>query len=236
MKIRKTSKKKVTYTSKSMIKNITNVRGIECWGAHTGVKSLRRDLALIYSVVPASAAAVFTQNKVIAEPIKVSKKHIKQSKGIARAIIVNAGNANACTGEQGRLAAEAMAATTAEALGVDVNQVLVASTGIIGEAFPVDDVLAGIKKSVPKLSSKSSAGSFAANAILTTDTFPKEGFIEFELEECEVNMGGIAKGSGMIHPNMGTMLAFIATDAAITPELLQPTLKELVDRTFNMIT
>lgn len=236
MKTRKTSKKKVTYTSKSMIKNITNVRGIECWGAHTGVKSLRRDLALIYSVVPASAAAVFTQNKVLAEPVKVSKKHIKQSKGIARAIIVNAGNANACTGEQGRLAAEAMAATTAQELGVDVNQVLVASTGIIGEAFPVEDVLAGIKKSVPKLSSKSSAGSFAANAILTTDTFPKEGFIEFELDECEVNMGGIAKGSGMIHPNMGTMLAFIATDAAITPELLQTTLKELVERTFNMIT
>ncbi len=219
-----------------MIKNITNVRGIECWGAHSGVKSLRRDLALIYSVVPASAAAVFTQNKVIAEPIKVSKKHIKSAKGIARAIIVNAGNANACTGEQGRLAAEAMAATTAEALGVDLNQVLVASTGIIGEPFPVDDVLAGIKNSVPKLCSKSSAGSFAANAILTTDTFPKEGFVEFQLDECEVNMGGIAKGSGMIHPNMGTMLAFIATDAAITPELLQSTLKELVDRTFNMIT
>ncbi|MBU1369685.1 MAG: bifunctional ornithine acetyltransferase/N-acetylglutamate synthase, partial [Bacteroidetes bacterium] len=93
-----------------------------------------------------------------------------------------------------------------------------------------------IKEVVPKLSSKSSAGSFAANAILTTDTFPKEGFIEFELDECEVNMGGIAKGSGMIHPNMGTMLAFIVTDAAIEPKLLQTTLKEIVDRTFNMIT
>ncbi len=113
---------------------------------------------------------------------------MKSSGGIARAIIVNAGNANACTGEQGRLAAEAMASTTAKELGIDVNQVLVASTGIIGEPFPVDDVLAGIEESVPKLSKKSSAGSFAANAILTTDTFPKEGFVEFQLDECEVNM------------------------------------------------
>jgi glutamate N-acetyltransferase/amino-acid N-acetyltransferase len=97
-------------------------------------------------------------------------------------------------------------------------------------------VLAGIKEVVPKLSNKSSAGSFAANAILTTDTFAKEGFLEFELDDCEVNMGGIAKGSGMIHPNMGTMLAFIATDAAIIPDLLQNALQEIVDRTFNMIT
>ncbi|MBU2557387.1 MAG: bifunctional glutamate N-acetyltransferase/amino-acid acetyltransferase ArgJ [Bacteroidetes bacterium] len=219
-----------------MIKNITNVRGIECWGAHTGVKSLRRDLALIYSTVPASVAGVFTKNQVVAEPIKVSKRNIELSNGIAQAIIINAGNANACTGEQGRLAAEAMANSTAKALGIEAKHVLVASTGIIGEVFPIDDVLAGIKEVVPKLSSKSSAGSFAANAILTTDTFPKEGFIEFELDECEVNMGGIAKGSGMIHPNMGTMLAFIVTDAAIEPKLLQTTLKEIVDRTFNMIT
>ncbi|HPE43041.1 MAG TPA: bifunctional ornithine acetyltransferase/N-acetylglutamate synthase, partial [Bacteroidales bacterium] len=219
-----------------MIKNITNVRGIECWGAHTGVKSLRRDLALIYSTVPASAAGVFTRNQVVAEPVKVSKRNIKSSKGIAQAIIINAGNANACTGEQGRLAAEAMVATTAEALKLKNEHVLVASTGIIGETFPTDDVLAGIKEVVPKLSNKSSAGSFAANAILTTDTFAKEGFLEFELDDCEVNMGGIAKGSGMIHPNMGTMLAFIATDAAITPELLQNALHEVVDRTFNMIT
>lgn len=219
-----------------MIKNITNVRGIECWGAHTGVKSLRRDLALIYSTVPASAAGVFTRNQVVAEPVKVSKRNIKSSKGIAQAIIINAGNANACTGEQGRLAAEAMVATTAEALKLKNEHVLVASTGIIGETFPTDDVLAGIKEVVPKLSNKSSAGSFAANAILTTDTFAKEGFLEFELDDCEINMGGIAKGSGMIHPNMGTMLAFIATDAAITPELLQNALHEVVDRTFNMIT
>lgn len=217
-----------------MIKNITNVRGIKCWGAHSGVKSLRRDLAMIYSDVPASAAAVFTQNQVIAEPLKISKEHIKGGK--IQAIVVNAGNANACTGQQGYEGAKAMVKTTAEALEIDERSVLVASTGIIGEPFPTDDVVKGIKEIAPKLSSKSNAGSFAANAILTTDTFPKEGFLEFELDGHEINMGGIAKGSGMIHPNMATMLAFIATDVAIEPGLLQKTLREVTDRTFNMIT
>lgn len=217
-----------------MIKNITNVRGIKCWGAHTGVKSLRRDLALIYSEVPASAAAVFTQNKVVAEPIKLSRKHIAD--GMIQAIAINAGNANACTGKQGYEGAEAMAETLAGELGIDKKLVLVASTGLIGEPFPTDDIVKGIKENVPKLSSKSNAGSFAANAILTTDTFAKEGFVEFEMDGYEVNMGGIAKGSGMIHPNMATMLAFIVTDVAIEPPLLQQTVSELVDDTFNMIT
>ena len=217
-----------------MIKNITNVRGIKCWGAHTGVKSLRRDLALIYSDVPASAAAVFTQNKVVAEPIKLSRKHI--SDGKIQAIAINAGNANACTGQQGYEGAEAMAETLSEELGIDKKLVLVASTGLIGEPFPTEEIVKGIKENVPKLSSKSNAGSFAANAILTTDTFAKEGFVEFEMDGYEVNMGGIAKGSGMIHPNMATMLAFIVTDVAIEPPLLQETVRELVDDTFNMIT
>ncbi len=217
-----------------MIKNITNVRGIKCWGAHTGVKSLRRDLALIYSEVPASAAAVFTQNKVIAEPIKLSKKHMADGK--IQAIAINAGNANACTGEQGYAGAEAMAKTLAKELNIKKDLVLVASTGLIGEPFPTEEIVNGIKENVPKLSSKSNAGSFAANAILTTDTFAKEGFVEFEMDGHEINMAGIAKGSGMIHPNMATMLAFIVTDAAIEPNLLQDTVKELVDESFNMIT
>lgn len=217
-----------------MIKNITNVRGIKCWGAHSGIKSLRRDLALIYSEVPASAAAVFTQNQVVAEPVKISREHIKR--GVAQAIVVNAGNANACTGEQGYNGAKAMVKATAEMLNLEEDLVLVASTGVIGQKFPTDEIVHGIKEIAPKLSSKSSAGSYAANAILTTDTFAKEGFLEFEVDECEVNMGGIAKGSGMIHPNMGTMLAFIVTDAAIEPKLLQKLVKETVDRTFNMIT
>ena len=217
-----------------MIKNITNVRGIRCWGAHSGVKSLRRDLAIIYSEVPASAAAVFTQNKVIAEPIKLSQKHMKD--GLIQAIVINAGNAHACTGEEGYKGAEAMASSLAEELNIEKEMVLVASTGLIGKPFPTTDIVNGIKEITPKLSKKSSAGSFTANAILTTDTFPKEGFTEFDLEGYEINIGGIAKGSGMIHPNMATMLAFIVTDVAIESKLLQQTVGELVEDTFNMIT
>ena len=217
-----------------MIKNITNVRGIKCWGAHSGVKSLRRDLAIIYSEVPASAAAVFTQNEVVAEPVKLSRKHVAD--GRIQAIVINAGNANACTGEEGYRGAVAMAETLAEELRIEPEMVLVASTGLIGEPFPTEDVVAGIRENAAKLSSKSSAGSFAANAILTTDTFAKEGFLEFEMDGYEINMGAIAKGSGMIHPNMATMLAFIVTDAAVAPGLLQETVRELTEDTFNMIT
>ncbi|MEA2030468.1 MAG: bifunctional glutamate N-acetyltransferase/amino-acid acetyltransferase ArgJ [candidate division Zixibacteria bacterium] len=217
-----------------MLKNITNVRGIKCWGAHTGVKSMRRDLAIIYSEKPASAAAMFTQNKVVAEPIKISKRHIADGK--VQAIVINAGNANACTGQQGLKGAEAMALTTAEELGIDKELVIVASTGMIGEPFPTEDIVKGIQENIKKLSDRSNAGSFVANAILTTDTFPKEGFEEFDLDGYEVNIGGIAKGSGMIHPNMATMLAFIITDAAIEPKLLKKTVKEAVDKSFNMIT
>lgn len=218
----------------TLIKNITNVRGIKCWGAHTGVKSMRRDLAIIYSEKPASAAAVFTQNKVIAEPIKVSKRNI--SDGKAQAIVINAGNANACTGKQGLEGAEAMVDAMSEELGIDRELVLVASTGLIGEPFPTEDIVTGIRNTVKKLSKKSNAGSLVANAILTTDTFAKEGFIEFDLDGYEVNMGGVAKGSGMIHPNMATMLSFIVTDISIDPELLKITVKETVDNSFNMIT
>lgn len=217
-----------------MIKNLTSVKGFTCWGAHTGVKSMRRDLAIIFSEVPASAAATFTQNQVVAEPIKVSRKNIKNGK--AQAIIVNAGNANACTGEQGRKGAEAMVKAASEELNIAEDLVLVASTGLIGEPFPTEDVVGGIRENITKLSNKSNAGSFAANAILTTDTFPKEGHIEFEVDDVEINLAGIAKGSGMIHPNMGTMLSFIVCDIAITPKLLDKAVKEAVNKSFNMIT
>lgn len=217
-----------------MINNITNVKGISCWGAHTGVKSMRRDLAIIYSEVPASAAATFTQNEVVAEPVKVSKRHIADGK--AQAIVINAGNANACTGEQGRQGAEAMVDAMAEELGIDRELVLVASTGLIGKEFPTDEIVAGIRENVKKLSNKANAGSFTANAILTTDTYAKEGFIEFELDGKKAAMGGIAKGSGMIHPNMATMLAFVVTDVAVSAEMLNKMVKEAVNKSFNMIT
>jgi len=217
-----------------MIKNITNVRGITCWGAHTGVKSMKRDLAIIFSKVPASAAAVFTQNQVVAAPVTVSRKHIKDGK--AQAIVINAGNANAATGKQGMEGAEAMTQSLAEELKIDKEMVLVASTGIIGVKFPTTEIIEGIRENAKNLTNRSNAGSFVANAILTTDTFAKEGFVEFEVDGREINMGGIAKGSGMIHPNMATMLAFIVTDIAIEPKLLKIMVKESVDKSFNMIT
>lgn len=195
---------------------------------------MRRDLAIIYSKVPASAAAAFTQNQVVAAPVILSKQHIADGK--AQAIVINAGNANAATGEQGKKGAEAMAQSLAEELGIDKELVLVASTGIIGEPFPTDDIVSGIRENVKKLTNKSSAGTFAANAILTTDTFAKEGFVEFQIDGREINMAGIAKGSGMIHPNLATMLAFIVTDVAIEPALLKEMLNEAVDKSFNMIT
>ncbi|MEX0662068.1 MAG: bifunctional glutamate N-acetyltransferase/amino-acid acetyltransferase ArgJ [Balneolaceae bacterium] len=217
-----------------MINNLTDVRGIKAWGAHMGIKSKRRDIALIYSEKPASAAAVFTQNLVCAEPIKLSRKHIKD--GIIQAIIVNSGNANACTGKKGMEGAIAMAEKTAEELGIPVESVLVASTGLIGEPFPTEKVLKGITECVSKLSDREIAGSLAANAILTTDTFAKEGFSAFEIDGIDIHMGGIAKGSGMIHPNMATMLSFIVCDVAIKQELLDKALRIAVNKTFNMIT
>lgn len=217
-----------------MIKNITNVRGITCWGAHTGVKSMRRDLAIIFSKVPASAAAVFTQNQVVAAPVTVSKKHIADGK--AQAIVINAGNANAATGKQGMEGAEAMTQSLAEELKIDKELVLVASTGIIGVKFPTTEIVNGIRENAKNLTNRSNAGSFVANAILTTDTFAKEGFVEFEVDGREINMAGIAKGSGMIHPNMATMLAFIVTDIDIEPKFLKTIVKETVDKSFNMIT
>jgi glutamate N-acetyltransferase/amino-acid N-acetyltransferase len=221
-------------TNKEMIRNLTTVRGIKCWGAHVGIKSMRRDLALIYSEVPASAACTFTQNEVVAEPVKLSREHIKSGK--AQLIVCNAGNANACTGEQGRLAAEAMAKSAAEELGIEKELVIVASTGLIGEPFPTENVVKGIRDNMIKLTDDAKAGSFAANAILTTDTFAKEGFMDFELDGTAINIAGIAKGSGMIHPNMATMLGFIVCDLAIEPKLLNKAVKECVDLSFNMIT
>lgn len=217
-----------------MLKNITNVRGITCWGAHIGVKSMKRDLAIIYSKVPASAAAVFTQNQVVAAPVTVTRKHIADGK--AQAIVINAGNANAATGKQGIEGAEAMAQSLAEELHIDKELVLVASTGVIGVKFPTTEIVNGIRENTKNLTNRSNAGSFVANAILTTDTFAKEGFVEFEVDGREINMGGIAKGSGMIHPNMATMLAFIVTDIAIEPKLLKTLIKQTVDKSFNMIT
>lgn len=217
-----------------MVENLTSVKGIKCWGAYTGVKSMRRDLALIVSESEANVSAVFTQNLVVAEPIKLAKKHIANGK--ARVIVINAGNANACTGKQGEEGAKAMVEAAAEAFAVEPEEVIIASTGVIGRKFPTEDVVAGIRENAIKVTDDSKGGTFVANAIMTTDTFPKEGYLQFNLGGSEVKMAGIAKGSGMIHPNMATMLGFIVTDAHIEQPLLDKAFKEAINRSFNMIT
>ena len=216
-----------------MQKNITDVRGIKVRGCHIGIKSKRRDLALIFSTVPASAAAVYTQNKVQAHPITLTKEHLKN--GRAQAIIVTSGNANACNGPEGMDGAKKCAETLANELNIHVSDVIVAATGVIGEPFPTDKVVEGIKNNVSVLSDRKIAGDMAANAIMTTDTFQKIGYLSFKIDNKKVNMAGIAKGSGMIHPNMGTMLGFIVSDVNIEPDLLKEALSESVKRTFNMI-
>jgi len=216
-----------------MIKNLTDVRGIKCWGAHIGIKKAKRDLAIIFSEKQGDVAAVFTQNVFLSECIKITKKHV--SDGKAQAFVINSGNANTCTGEQGRKGAEMMAKTLAQELNIKKEDVIVASTGVVGREFPTDIVVEGIKKNVPKLTKQKIGGSLAASAIMTTDTFVKEGYVTFEINGKKINMAGIAKGSGMIHPNMATMLAFICCDISIEQPLLQKTLKEAVDKSFNMI-
>lgn len=217
-----------------MQKNITDVNGIKVRGCHIGIKSKRRDLALIVSDVPASTAAVYTQNRVQAHPIRLTKKHLKNKK--AQAILVTSGNANACNGPEGMEGAVKSAEALADELNIPVEDVIVASTGVIGEPFPTEKVIKGIRKNVSVLSSRKIAGDMAANAIMTTDTFQKEGYLTFKIGKKKVNMAGIAKGSGMIHPNMATMLCFIVSDVDIDPNLLQEALSESAKKTFNMIT
>ncbi|AFV12721.1 arginine biosynthesis bifunctional protein ArgJ [Thermacetogenium phaeum DSM 12270] len=194
----------------------------------------RRDLALLYSEAPAAAAALFTQNQVQAAPVLVTREHLMQTEGQARAVVVNSGIANACTGERGIADARRMAEVAGEALKVPPQQVIVASTGVIGEYLPMEKIEAGIRKAALALSVD--GGGAAAEAILTTDTTTKECAIRLPLGDKEVTVGGIAKGSGMIHPNMATMLAFITTDAVVEVPALQQALRWATDRSFNVIT
>jgi len=217
-----------------MQKNITDVRGIKVRGCHIGIKSKRRDLALIVSDVQGSAAAVYTQNRIQAHPIKLTKKHLEN--GTAQAIVVTSGNANACNGPEGMVAAEKITGTLADELDIPVTDVIVAATGVIGEPFPIEKVVDGIKGNANLLSDRKVYGDMVANAIMTTDTFQKEGFVSFRLGKQKASMAGIAKGSGMIHPDMATMLCFVVSDVDIEPELLHQALSESVKSTFNMIT
>ena len=214
---------------------VTTPRGFRAAGISAGIKTTGApDLALIVSDLPACAAAVFTTNKAVAAPVVVSREHLARSAGQARAIVVNSGCANACTGAEGLQAARDMASETARQLGCATDQVLVASTGVIGVALPIEKVRAALPSAVRALGADQ--GAAAARAIMTTDPFPKEASAAFSLGGKPVAVGGTAKGSGMIEPMMATMLGFVTTDAAVPRPLLERALREAVDDTFNAIT
>lgn len=221
---------------KSMYKEspngITVPQGFIASGIHCGIKKRNKDLALIYSIVPANAAATFTTSKVKAAPVLVCKEQLEKSDQ-CRAIVINSGNANACTGTKGLFDAWSMVKNTAWVLDVPEHEVLVSSTGIIGQPLPIENILKGLKHAADKLDAKGNTD--AAEAIRTTDTFKKEFSVEISIEGKKVKIGGMAKGSGMIAPNMATMLAFITTDVSISPELLRYSLKKAVDKSFNRI-
>lgn len=214
---------------------ITAVKGFEAAGVEAGIKyHNRKDMAIIYSERPCVTAGVFTSNVVKAAPVLWDKELIDTYEK-AHAVIINAGIANACTGEQGEDYCRQTAAEAAQVLGVKTQEVLVASTGVIGMQLPFDKIKDGIQKLAGEKNSSLAAGQQAAEAIMTTDTVSKQAAVSVVIDGREVTIGGICKGSGMIHPNMGTMLAFVATDAAISKELLQEALKQDVQNTFNMV-
>ena len=231
-------KKSEVRSQKSEVK-LSNlfVPGFKTAGIACGIKKNgNKDLALIYSEVPAVAAAVFTTNKIKAAPVLIDIQRIK--KGLCQAVIINSGNANACTGKKGMEDAARMAAAVEDALGIKKGLAMVSSTGVIGEPLPIDKIKAGIVVLNSELRTPNSKYGWqdAAKAIMTTDAFPKVAFEKCRIGGKEITVLGIAKGAGMICPNMATMLAFIATDAAVEKKTLQTALKTAVDKSFNSIT
>ena len=207
-------------------------KGFRASGVHCGIRKnkSKRDLALIVSESPCAAAAVYTQNKVKGAPIAVTKEHLAD--GTAQAVVVNSGNANTCNAD-GEQKARRMCGLAARITGVAENDVIVASTGVIGEPLPIEPILAAGDALSAGLSE--TGGDAAAEAIMTTDTFPKQAAVAFILNGKPCRVGGMAKGSGMIHPNMATMLGFLTTDARVSPTLLQKALQAAVDVSFNMV-
>ncbi len=209
-------------------------KGFQAAGVRAGIKSKvneKKDVALLYSEVPAKVGGVFTKNVVKAAPVLYDMELVKGQQ--SQAIIANSGNANACTGQQGMADAMRMGALVEEALGLPAQTVLVASTGVIGHSLPMDRVEKGINDALAALSAD--GGHDAALAIMTTDLIVKEAVSAYIWDGKEITIGGIAKGSGMIHPNMGTMLAFLTTDAALSGAMVQKAVREAVDATFNMV-
>lgn len=212
---------------------ITAPKGFLASGVHCGIKKnmKKKDMAVIYSEVKSSAAAVYTQNLVKGEPLLVTMEKMKD--GNAQAVIINSGNANTCTGKQGYEDAKTMCENTAKALNISSEDVLVASTGVIGMMLNMDAINQGIPEVCKSISKQGYID--AREAIMTTDTVKKDIAVSIEIDGKKVTIGGMAKGSGMIHPNMATMLSFITTDANISKELLQEALSESVKATYNMI-
>ena len=215
---------------------VTAAKGFKAASTAAGIKYKNRtDMAMVISEEPATSAGVYTTNVVKAAPVLWDKAVTDSDKKVS-AIVVNAGIANACTGKQGLDYCEQTAKAANEALGLNDCQVIVASTGVIGMQLPIEKLVAGTKAMVAKLDGSIAAGTDASKAIMTTDTVNKEIAVSFDIAGTEVVLGGMSKGSGMIHPNMCTMLGFISTDCAIDKKLLQKALSEVTVDTFNMIT
>ena len=214
---------------------VTAAKGFQAAGIAAGIKKGNaKDMAMIYSIVPCMAAGTFTTNVVKAAPVKWDQQIVYHAPA-AQAVVCNSGIANACTGEEGYGYCKKTAQAAAEILGIPEDSVLVASTGVIGKQLPMDILEAGVKKMVPLLSESEAAGTLAAESIMTTDTVKKEIAVETEIDGKKVTIGGMCKGSGMIHPNMCTMLGFVTTDVNISKELLQEALSDSVKDTYNMV-
>lgn len=214
---------------------VTAAQGFFAAGGAAGIKKQGiLDMALLYSKVPCVAAGTFTTNVVKAAPVKWDQE-IVYNQPAAQAVVCNSGVANACTGEEGYGYCKETSETAAKALGIPANSVLVASTGVIGKQIPIDKICAGVEQLAGQLKETREAAHTAATAIMTTDTKAKEVAVTIELGGKTVTVGGMCKGSGMIHPNMCTMLSFVTTDAAISKELLQEALSASVTDTYNMI-
>lgn len=213
---------------------VTSPKGYKAAGIYAGIKKKKKDMALVYSIVPAKAAGTFTTNLVKAAPV-IWDKNIIQKYGMAQAVVLNSGVANACTGALGAENNEKMAAFVAEELSIEKEAVLTASTGVIGKQLPIEVIEEGCKLLKQELGGDKEHADLAAEAIMTTDTFAKQYAVSFEIKGTTVTIGGMSKGSGMIHPNMATMLGVITTDLAISKELLLEAIQEDVKDSFNMI-
>ena len=220
---------------KEITGGVTAAKGFQAASTAAGIKYKdRKDMAMIYSEVPCKAAGTFTTNIVKAAPVKWDHNVVYNSKA-AQAVVINAGIANACTGEEGMGYCRQTAEKVEKVLGIAADEVLVASTGVIGMQLPIDRICNGINAMVPLLKGDTGSGTEASKAIMTTDTKNKEVAVTIEIGGKTVTIGGMCKGSGMIHPNMCTMLSFVTTDAAISKELLQEALSADVQDTYNMI-